>query len=832
MKVKVFFLLFYSVLSAQHLDSVKAILQSKSIKASVKEGKIDSFLEGNRTQIDSLELAECYHEYGKWFYKKSMKAKRKDNLYKAIEFTKKSLYLKENLKFSEGSVKKALYNIGYFHSELGNYYQAIKYYQKVKEVSVSKKLDKITLHALEGLSMCYMKTGDYHKSLSNLNAVISKSLKDKSFVDNTIYGYITKAKILAIMGRKEFNAKIKENLFLADSLLVNIDASPYSYYYYEISQAQGNRLLENRKPKQAIPFFEKSLKGVLRNTLTKSKTQKDSFDLAVIHNSIGNSFRELKNDSLTKYHLKKAILYNKTYSIPYENLGDLYIEKEEFQQAIESYQLAINTQLLNEVKGVYKQIPLGNLEEGRNKYYLLHHIIQKAKGWVKYYYYDKDLKKLEYALETFKAADQLIDIIRFESTEYKSKLYWRKQGASLYQGAVAVCYLLNKPKEAFYFMEKNKAILLLEDISNHQAIKNANIPITIAQKQEELKTEIHQIQNKLQITNVLENEDVKRELYLSKRKYTKFVDSLMVAYPDYGKYKKKIPVLSYEEGYKNYSSEDTSVLHYIINDEGGFGLLMNNDKPLLFKIDEPKELSKEIKIFKQLVSQKVTTNEQQQEFFSVSNAIFKKIIPEEAYQKIKGKKVTIIPDYNLQEVSFETLMTSQESNSFLLKDIEIHYAYSLSYLENNNKIIRNTTKDFLGIAPVHFDVLGLPTLNYSLPEVSAVQEIFSGESLLRKEATKEFFLNKANEYAVLHLATHADVNNINVPWVAFNDDKLSLEEVYAYKNQHEIVTLSACETSLGKMQEGEGVLSLARGFFYGGAKSVVNLKKEPQNQQH
>ncbi len=37
-----------------------------------------------------------------------------------------------------------------------------------------------------------------------------------------------------------------------------------------------------------------------------------------------------------------------------------------------------------------------------------------------------------------------------------------------------------------------------------------------------------------------------------------------------------------------------------------------------------------------------------------------------------------------------------------------------------------------------------------------------------------------------------------------------------------MVVLSACNTSNGALKRGEGVMSLARGFFYSGAKSVVS----------
>ncbi|MCA2979987.1 MAG: CHAT domain-containing protein [Myxococcaceae bacterium] len=50
---------------------------------------------------------------------------------------------------------------------------------------------------------------------------------------------------------------------------------------------------------------------------------------------------------------------------------------------------------------------------------------------------------------------------------------------------------------------------------------------------------------------------------------------------------------------------------------------------------------------------------------------------------------------------------------------------------------------------------------------------------------------------------------------------LSLADVYALRLSADLVTLSACETALGSVQRGEGLIGLARGFLHAGARAVV-----------
>ena len=69
----------------------------------------------------------------------------------------------------------------------------------------------------------------------------------------------------------------------------------------------------------------------------------------------------------------------------------------------------------------------------------------------------------------------------------------------------------------------------------------------------------------------------------------------------------------------------------------------------------------------------------------------------------------------------------------------------------------------------------------------------------------------------------------NAAFIAFTDvnssqydDSLMLEELYAQRLHAEMVVLSACETGIGELYKGEGIMSLGRGFTYAGARSLIS----------
>ncbi|MEL6987230.1 MAG: CHAT domain-containing protein, partial [Bacteroidota bacterium] len=95
------------------------------------------------------------------------------------------------------------------------------------------------------------------------------------------------------------------------------------------------------------------------------------------------------------------------------------------------------------------------------------------------------------------------------------------------------------------------------------------------------------------------------------------------------------------------------------------------------------------------------------------------------------------------------------------------------------------------------------------------------------DASKSKFIKTARDYKILHLGMHGKANQEQayLSKIYFNKEdssSLSLREIQSLDLNSDLVVLSACETNVGDIVEGEGPLSLAYAFQYAGANSVLS----------
>ncbi len=229
----------------------------------------------------------------------------------------------------------------------------------------------------------------------------------------------------------------------------------------------------------------------------------------------------------------------------------------------------------------------------------------------------------------------------------------------------------------------------------------------------------------------------------------------------------------------------------------------------------------------------------------------------------------------LNTLPFEVLLTKRvrakdknnlQSFAFLLKLYDISYAYSATLMFGTPiRPSRQVNKGLIAFAPVFSrlkenglslnnegiiqaldDSTGLRSIltesKYvkSLPATETEAQSIYSSFTKHKQPAQVYIHAEASEdkiksaqisnYKYIHFATHGFVNTTRpeLSGLMLAKDSTSLEdgivysgELYNLPLQADLVTLSACDTGLGKIETGEGVIGLPRALLYAGARNVL-----------
>lgn len=186
----------------------------------------------------------------------------------------------------------------------------------------------------------------------------------------------------------------------------------------------------------------------------------------------------------------------------------------------------------------------------------------------------------------------------------------------------------------------------------------------------------------------------------------------------------------------------------------------------------------------------------------------------------------IIPDGPLHFLSFAAL---KHGPAYLVEEIPLFYAPSASVLEFTFAK-RQAEKNERVLAIGNPD---LGSYNYELPlaelEAHSIRWNYPQMDILTgSKATKEWVIDNISRYGIIHLAAHGEFDEFNPLlsslWLASpnpENRRLTVKEVFSLELNADLVTLSACQTGLGKLEAGE-LIGLNRAFIYAGTHALVS----------
>ena len=193
--------------------------------------------------------------------------------------------------------------------------------------------------------------------------------------------------------------------------------------------------------------------------------------------------------------------------------------------------------------------------------------------------------------------------------------------------------------------------------------------------------------------------------------------------------------------------------------------------------------------------------------------------------ELMGSELTISPHGILHYLPFAALTNG---NGYLIDRFSIRMTPSAGALVYLRREAPNKVGQVLALGNPD---LGDPKLNLPNAELEAehVAALFpASKALVRAEASKTAVKNLGSGFSVLHFATHGTFDDAaplaSGLYLAKGDEPdglLTVTDLYQMRLDANLVTLSACQTALGKVANGDDVIGLTRGFLYAGARTIV-----------
>jgi CHAT domain-containing protein len=692
------------------------------------------------------------------------------------------LYEKEN---NELGVLFCLVRMGWLKRELGEYADALLLLRKAHPIGVRLHGDAAEIDA--SLGNVYMFSGDSEKAKKHYHQALD-TLKDFEF--KTYYSSIPNKKEMFNMFRKckaiihardslgvlhyfsgEYVAAL-EHLSLAASLIEKIkrvsDNPDYNVYFrldYDIYNGIG---------------YCETLMGALYGELGQ-------LDKAKQHFSIGlEAFKE-----------------GRRY------FGELFNRSLKLRTEFKSSDMDIDSKKIKEYESFLNDVDtLGATDIAwRFCYEIASELIKEKK-------YPQARAYLARAIET-------LELTRSRLREDTVKKTFAASVQDVYSAMINLLFEMHEIGEGFAYLERSKARAFLDILAGRSLKAKKTLDNGLVEKEIQTQQKIDELLRSLNTTLGPKREVIykeykrllsehKADLDAIKDKSLEFATTASVATVPAEKIAARI-------------AEGSVLVSYFVSEKRMLIWTVRRDGIKAVPVDiSASSLAGLVRQYRAAMTQRQTAN-----ILALGSQLYDLLISPVKKELTGAKKLLIVPTGMLHYLPFSGLNVSGEH--FLAQDFIISILPNASSIYYLDKEVTQDLTHILAVGNPRLKDAGL-SLKFAEEEIKAICKDFPHKAVLTgTQALESVFRQKdIIDIGVIHIAAHGEFNvqdPLKSALLLVGDDQydgnLETFEIYSLTMNPRLVVLSACESGIGEIENGDEVQSLNRAFLYAGAGSVV-----------
>jgi len=681
-------------------------------------------------------------------------------------------------------------------------------------------------YAFEALSIAQNQKGNNKSNLSFSYSVIANILYDLDRWDEATDYYLKKIDLnIQVNGPRDFGVGNDYNNLASN-------------------------LIEIQEYEQAQEYLQKAL-AILNTEGTELRW------LSNTYRHLGETNVAIHEYELSKVYFKKAIEVIKE-PLPAQNaeahqdLADVFERQHLYDSALLYYQKAIGALLPDFEWQTLNDNP--TTEQLFNEPYNYRLLSLKAACWLHKYKQHGNKADLLNANAAFRLTDELTDAYRNNFTLESSKLFFQDWNYEHYVDALESVFELYQidqdvtlAEQAWNLIEKNKSLLMLENLLSSERLNASNIPDSVKNAQSKASQEIWNLQRDIRECDAKadcgDNEliTLRANLRDAQKRLEDSRQTIRAQFPDYYSITQDKAIMPLTQMNEHLNSKQL-LINYFATDSAYFALASNGQQVAFNKMDRNAELDSMLNLFLNECSG-VTLAEgdlsrSYQNFTSSSHYIFEKLL-KPVLKDFEVDELIIIPDGLLALTPFEAIISkapvSQTSSyaklDYLINDYKIQFGYSATLWSKNSEAQDlKTDASLLALGTSgERSQRRLAKLIGTTEEASALNAMPNTTVLIGDDATEQNFKQASSSADIIHLALH-NINDRNNPLnsqLIFNDASdqedgaLHLYELFSMEMNPQLVVLSACETGVSEWKKGEGPYHIGRGFLYHGNPAMI-----------